>query len=304
MAFGGPGTLDEVEPFLRSLMEGRQVTGRQVDAVKERYRLIGGGSPLKSITLAQARALEAALNADGDRYRVFTGMRYTEPSIDLAVQGIVSAGIRDVTALAVSPYYNGASTGRYIQRLDEAVAGLAAAGRDLRVRTIKGYNTNPFFIEAVRQRLIQALGAPDTADAPYVIFSAHSLPVAMAEADGYPEQLEQTLKLVLKDLSLSRYAAAFQSKGMTADTPWLGPDVKDVMDRAKKQGEKRVLIVPYGFVSDHVETLYDIDVVYKRHAATIGLGFSRAESLNASDLFIAALKDVVVKAGSNSLSPS
>jgi ferrochelatase len=279
--------MDEVEPFLRALMEGRQVTDRQIEAVKERYRLIGGGSPLKSITDTQAKGLELALNRSNPSYRVFTGMRYTEPSIEHAVERILSLGIRDIIALPLSPYYNSASTGKYIQRLEQAVAG-----RDLNIKIVKSYNTNPFFIKAIAQAIQVSLKDVDN---PFIIFSAHSLTVTTAKADGYVEQLDQTLKLILKDLSLPEYALAFQSRGMSGGD-WLGPDVKDIMDMCAKNKKKNIVIVPYGFVSDHVETLYDIDIVYRRYAGSLGLNFVRTPSLNTSELFIQALEDVVTKA--------
>lgn len=290
LAFGGPSSIDEVEPFLRSLMEGRQVSSRQIDAVKDRYRLIGGGSPLKSITQMQAQSLEKVLNKDDPAgYRVFVGMRYTEPSIDNAVNDIISFNVSDVTALPLSPYFNSASTGKYIQRLEQA-----AAGKGLNMKIIKSYNTNPLFIKAIEQTIT------DTArgmEKPFVIFSAHSLPVETAKADGYVHQLEQTLKLILRDMSLSEYAFAFQSRGQGRDSTggdWLGPDVKDVMEVCARDGKKNIIVVPYGFVSDHVETLYDVDIVYKQHADSLGLNFRRTPSLNTSELFIHALKDVVI----------
>ncbi len=287
LAFGGPESMDEVEPFLRALMEGRQVPDRQIEAVKERYRLIGGGSPLKSITAMQAKGLEAALHQSGPFYRVFTGMRYTEPSIASAVKQIVSLGIHDLIALPLSPYYNSASTGKYLQGLEQCLAGT-----DVQVKIIKSYHTNPLFIKAVEQTI--SVTVKDIED-PFIIFSAHSLPVATAAADGYVEQLEQTLKLILEDISLPAYALAFQSRGMTGGD-WLGPDVKDVMDRCARNNKKNIVVVPYGFVSDHVETLYDIDIVYKHYAGSLGLNFVRTPSLNAAELFIQALKDIVVKA--------
>lgn len=287
LAFGGPQSMDEVEPFLRALMEGRQVTDRQIDAVKERYRLIGGGSPLKSITDMQAKALELALNHSNPLYRVFTGMRYTEPSIEHTVERILSLGIRDIVALPLSPYYNSASTGKYLQTLDQATAGA-----DMNMKIVRSYNTNPFFIKAIEQTIQVSL---KDADNPFIIFSAHSLPVGTAKADGYVDQLEQTLKLILKDLSLPEYALAFQSRGMSGGD-WLGPDVKDIMDTCAKNNKKDIIVVPYGFVSDHVETLYDIDIVYRRYAGSLGLNFARTQSLNTSELFIQALEDVVTKA--------
>ncbi len=287
LTFGGPQSMDEVEPFLRALMEGRQVSDRQIESVKERYRLIGGGSPLKSITTMQAKGLEVALNQSQPFYRVFTGMRYTEPSIEHAVDQIISLDIHDIIALPLSPYYNSASTGKYLQRLEQAVAET-----DLNIKVIKSYNTNPFFIKALEQTILDKL--KDIYN-PFTIFSAHSLPVSTAETDGYVEQLEQTLKLILEDLSLPEYALAFQSRGMTGGN-WLGPDVKDIMDSCAKNNKKNIIVVPYGFVSDHVETLYDIDIVYKQYANSLGLNFIRTRSLNTSKLFIQALKDVVVKA--------
>ncbi|MCL4557055.1 MAG: ferrochelatase [Deltaproteobacteria bacterium] len=295
LAFGGPESMDEVGPFLTALMEGRQVSARQMETVKDRYRLIGGSSPLKRITSTQADMLEKALNrAPGDQdtgvvdtYRVFLGMMYTHPLIRESVDGILSSGIRHITAVPLSPYFNSASSGRYLQEFGQAVKG-----KGIGVRTIRNYNTNGLFIKAVVQTVTDAVRGVDR---PFVIFSAHSLPAAAAKADGYVEQLEQTLGLVLKNIPLPEYALAFQSRGMTG-TDWLGPDVRDVMNVCAKEGRKNVVVVPFGFVSDHVETLYDIDIVYREHAQGLGLGFGRAQSLNGSELFIQALRDVVIKA--------
>ncbi len=276
--------MDEVEPFLRQLMEGRQVTPRQIESVKERYRLIGGGSPLRSITDLQAKRLETVLNEAGPAYRVFVGMRYTQPFIEDAVEQILSQGMSEMIALPLSPYYNSASTGTYVERLEQAVAG-----RQVHLKLVKNYHTNPYFIKAVE---LAIQGSIQHVDDPFVIFSAHSLPAATAKADVYVEQLEQTLNLIVKDLTLSEYALGFQSRGM-AGGDWLGPDVKDIMDGCANAGKKNVVVVPYGFVSDHVETLYDIDIVYKAYAGSRGLNFLRTPSLNASPVFIQALKDVV-----------
>ncbi len=284
LAFGGPESVDEIEPFLRELMEGRQVTPGQIESVKQRYRLIGGGSPLKSITAQQAKSLEAALNESGPAYRVFVGMRYTPPFIEQSVDRILSLGIRDLVALPLSPYYNSASTGKYLQKLEQAVSG-----KQLHTKVIRSYNTNSIFMNALEQSVREIIKDVDN---PYVIFSAHSLPAATARADGYGDQLEQTLNLMVQHLSLSRFALGFQSKGM-AGGDWLGPDVKEILERCANNGEKNIVVVPYGFVSDHVETLYDIDIVYKDYAVSLGLNFFRAPSLNASPLFIQALKDVV-----------
>jgi len=287
LAFGGPETLDEVEPFLRTLMEGRQVSDQQIKAIKERYRLIGGGSPLKSITYKQAQALELELNKDSSiLYRVFVGMRYTPPFIEHAIEQVLLLGITDIIALPLTPYYNSASTGRYIQSLEKAIAG-----KDVKIRVIKSYNTNPFFIKAM------AKGIKDTVKSineRFFIFSAHSLPVAMAKADSYVNQLEQTIRLIIKETGITDYTLAFQSKGMAGDD-WLGPDVKDVMDTCLKQGKRNIAIVPLGFVSDHVETLYDIDIVYRQYAESKGLDFLRVPSLNVSDYFIQALKEEIIK---------
>jgi len=287
LAFGGPQSLDEVEPFLRKLMAGRHVSSRQIEAVKNKYKLIGGISPLHYISNKQAEMLEKTLNEHKSIYRVFVGMRYAEPSVDHAVEQILSLDIHDILALPLSPYYSSISSGKYIERFEQLTRN-----KKLNVKVIKSYNTNSFLIMAIRQRLKEAL---TDFGSPYVIFSAHSLPERIAVKDGYVKQLEETLKLVVKDMPSFEYTLAFQSRGMTGND-WLGPDVKDVLDRCAENKKKNIVVLPYGFVSDHVETFYDIDIVYKQHADELGLIFKRASSLNTSALFIQALKDVVVKA--------
>ncbi|MGC8579189.1 MAG: ferrochelatase [bacterium] len=285
LAFGGPENLDEVEPFLAALMNTKQVSARQIEAVKEKYKLIGGGSPLKAITKRQAQALESELNKQTPLYRVFVGMKYTEPLIERAVEQILSLEIPNLIALPLTPYYNSASTGKYIQSLNKAITG-----KVLNVRIIKSYNTNPFLIKGFVKSIKDSISVIDKQ---FFIFSAHSLPVEMAKLDGYVEQLEQTLNLILKDVNIANYTLAFQSRGITGGE-WLGPDVKDVLNMCAKQGNKDVVVVPLGFVSDHVETLYDIDIVYKQYALSLGLNFFRTPSLNTSEHFIQALKEEVV----------
>jgi len=289
LAFGGPESLDVVEPFLKNVLVGRPITTELVDRVKKRYALIGGKSPLPEITRKQGRLLEEQLGAG---FKVYVGMRHWHPFIKDTVKQIKGDGISRIIAVPMAPQASKASTGGYIDALNKALEEVSG----LDVKVVEAWYKKPLYLQAVADTVKEAIkefheGRRKNVQ---VIFSAHSLPTRTVEGDPYEIQLRETIEGVIHTTGPLNYCLAYQSKGQ-APGEWLGPEVEVVMEGLAKEGKKDLLIVPIGFVCDHVETLYDIDIVFKKKADELGMNFRRAASLNDAPLFIEALADIVKK---------
>lgn len=303
MAYGSPERIEDLGAYLLDIRGGRPTPPELVAEITERYLQIGGRSPLLDRTREQMQALEAELNrrtaanaaANSEvRYRGYLGMRHWEPRIKEAVRQMVADGIRQVVGLVMAPHSSQLSTGAYYQKLYEAIEEL---GADLDVIRIESWHDHPGLIAAIAEQAEAALAgfAPEQ---PRVIFTAHSLPArALAQGDPYEQQLHETADLVAERLGLPEggWQFCYQSAGQSAG-PWLGPAVEEVVTELARAGEKNLLVVPVGFVSDHVEVLYDIDIACRELAAAEGARLERSGSLNASPRFIAALADIVLDA--------
>jgi ferrochelatase len=298
MAYGAASSLDEIEPYLNDIRGGRPVSSELIEQVKDRYRLMGGKSPLLEITKQQAAALEKMLNRDQPHFKVYIGMRHWHPYIKDTVAAMAADGIRKITALCLTPYYSKMSVGAYYQKLDEAVSALdGAAGAAFKIQRIESWNDHPRLIEAIAAKVTQALERfpSDIRKKVPLLFSAHSLPERiLAEKDPYPRELNETIELVMKKVGPYAWRFAYQSKGRTPE-PWLGPDAAVVIDELHAQGHRHLLMAPIGFISDHMETLYDVDVMYRKQCDAKGMRLERAESLNATPAFIETLAAVVRK---------
>jgi len=289
IALGGPRSLDEVGPFMSAFM-GRPAPTPVVSTIIERYKLIGGKSPLPEIVKAQAIALEKEL---GSAYRVYESFRYSTPTASESFDQAMKNGATRSIALSMSPFATEVTTGAY----KSACEGLGR-GRTCPI-FIESWNDNPLFIKAWEEQVFQGLKRFWTGQQRHVVivFTSHSIPVRYITAgDPYQRQIEETVKHIVLDLGIKNWRIAWQSKGARATEPWLGPEVEPTLDKLVQEGHKDVLEVPIGFTCDHMETLYDIDIVHRAHAKKLGLTFERAESLNTSPLFIKALADVVKKA--------
>ncbi|TAK06156.1 MAG: ferrochelatase [Candidatus Manganitrophaceae bacterium] len=292
MAHGGPESLDDVEPFLRHIMKERVPSPEVIAQVRERYRLIGGKSPLLEITKQQAAALETELNKKSSQFHVYLGMRHASPFIKETVQQIIKDAPAHLIAISLAPHYSKLSVGAYIQALQTA---LADAGSDLPVTAVESWHDQPLLLDAFAKKVKEALNnyPAELRSTVPILFTAHSLPErVLAEGDPYPKELEGTVKGVAQRLGQVDYRFAYQSRGMSPGK-WLGPEVDEVLNDLAAKEEKNLLIVPIGFVCDHVEILYDIDILYKETAQSKGIALRRTESLNASPLFIQALAAIV-----------
>jgi ferrochelatase len=289
MAYGGPGNLAEVEPYLMDVRGGRPTKPELVEEIRARYEKIGGCSPILGLTQAQAAAIGRALG--GERFKAFVGMRHWHPFIPDVVNEIAGAGFTRVVGVAMAPHYSNMSVGAYEKKLLQA----ADAGGRLDVALVRSWWQQPQFLDATAQRIFEALQRFPDASRVQVIFTAHSLPEKIvASADPYPDELKSSAEAVARRARLGNWRMAYQSAGRTPE-PWLGPDAEEVITELARDGHTSVLLVPIGFVCDHVEILYDIDVEYQALAKRLGIQLERTASLNDDPGLVAAVADVVRK---------
>ncbi|HLF03322.1 MAG TPA: ferrochelatase [Anaerolineales bacterium] len=291
MAYGGPNNLDEVEPYLLDVRGYRPTAPEIIHEVRERYRQIGGRSPILEHTQAQAAALEAALNAGHDAilpYKTFVGMRHWHPFIKDTFAEMANAGIARAVGLVMAPHYSRLSIGAYFKKVDEAQAPMTVA-------RIERWYLLPGYLDALADRVRAALEkfpANVRADVP-IIFTAHSLPQRIREwNDPYPDELRATVAAVMERLGPRPHEFSYQSAALTPD-PWLGPDAGEVIARLGREGHKHVLIAPIGFVCEHVEILYDVDIVFKRKADALGMRLERIEMLDTAPRMMSGLAELV-----------
>ena len=289
MAYGGPNNLDEVEPYLLDVRGYRPTSQEIIHEVRERYRQIGGRSPIRERTCDQANALEAALNSQGERFKAFVGMRHWHPFVDQALADMSAAGIEKAVGVVMAPHYSRMSIGAYFKKVQEAGSGPEIA-------PIERWHLLPGYLDALAGRVSAALEKFPAAvreEVP-VIFTAHSLPERILEwNDPYPDELKATVVELAKRLGSNPYEFAFQSAAISSQ-PWLGPDAGEVIDRLASEGCKYVLIAPIGFVCEHVEVLYDVDIVFKGQAESLGVQLERIEMLNTAPQMINGLADMVL----------
>jgi protoporphyrin/coproporphyrin ferrochelatase len=291
LAFGGPQSLEEVEPFLTRLFRGRRPSPEQLGRVKERYQMIGGSSPLPEITRGQARALERRLNQTGHSFKSFVGMRYGHPLIEETLKEIDRDGIREAVAIPMAPFRSRASTGAYIEEVTRAQKEME---RETKISFVEGWYSNPLFIEAVREKIREGLSEfkHEERGQVHLIFTAHSLPKSVVEQDPYVKEMEESVRMVLEGMDPFPWHIAFQSRGGGPEE-WLGPEVEAVLSELSREEVRGVLVVPIGFVSDHIEILYDIDIAFRQKAQSLGIALKRTHSLNSSERFIEALASAV-----------
>ena len=294
MAYGSPNSLDEVEPYYRSIRGGRAPTPEAVEHLTDRYRRVGGRTPLLEVTRNVGAALERRLNGEGgSSYRVYEGMKHWHPFIAESIARIAGDGVRRLVAFPMAPHFSEMSIGGYRSAVEEAVRSQALP---MSVSFIESWHANPLFVEAVAEKIrgaLEAFPAQDRSEVE-VVFSAHSLPTRIQEwSDPYPAELRQSCEAVASAAGLASWRFAFQSAGRTGE-PWLGPDILETLAHGDLRTKEGVLVVPIGFVCDNLEILFDIDVEAQELATQLGLNLRRTEMLNTSPLFIEALADLVL----------
>ncbi len=293
-AFGGPESLGEVDAFVASVL-GRTPPEALLAEVRHRYARLGGGSPLPATTRAQAQALERRLADEGCPCPVRVGMLHSAPTLADALSELAAEGIGDLVVLSLAPYRSQASTTAYERAVTLAAQG---AGFEGRLRFPADWFAHPTFVACLGELLDETLAAVPEALRPGlpVVFSAHSIPERFVQAgDPYPGQLAATAAKLAADRPHIAPYQAYQSVSGAAREPWLGPAVERVLADLAAGGARAVLVDPIGFVSDHLETLYDNDIVHREEARRLGLDFYRCPCPNLHPLFIRALAEIVLE---------
>lgn len=308
---GGPDSIEGVEPFLYNLFRdndliplplgflwqkrfARMISRRRSKVVAEYYKMIGGRSPIGEITRGQADALEARLNQrQPGRFKCHVAMRYSKPFTDEAIREVAAAGARTVIGLSLYPHYTTATTGSSLWELRRGLAGKPPAAGAVEYLEIDRWADDSTYLDALAEQVRRGLGQfPDERDVE-LLFTAHGLPETFIQkGDPYVKDLEITIAGVLQRLGGQRaWRLSFQSRA--GKERWLEPSTEDVLKLLAKTGRKQVLAIPISFVSDHIETLYEIDLLFGGEAKQLGLDFKRAPSLNTEPLFIEALAGLV-----------
>ena len=290
MAYGTPSTPDDVEAYYTRIRYGRAPSPELLADLVRRYDAIGGTSPLAQRTADQVAALAAALedSAPG-AFDVRFGSKYEPPLLEETAEGFRREGLSRVVGLALAPHSSSISTDQYMARAREAL------GPSVKLVAVGAWWDHPGFLALIAQRVTEALSTvpAQRLATTEVLFSAHSLPEKiLALGDTYPEQLRESARRAAALAGVSRWDVAWQSAGRTAD-PWIGPDILEVIRAKRAEGVTDLVSCPIGFVSDHLEVLFDVDVEAQGVAAAVGVNLVRTASLNADPRFIAVLADVV-----------
>ena len=303
---GGPEKLDDVEPFLCNLFSDRQIirlgpaflqkviarfiAHKRAPKSRESYRLIGGGSPLLRITTAQGAALEKILAGHGP-YKVFLAMRYWHPLAVETYDELMQAGIQKAILLPLYPHYSVATTGSSV---DDFKRTLESFGAEMQLAEISAWSTQPRYINCLAASVMAGLQQFGADDGVQVVYSAHSLPTKFIdEGDPYVDHLYETIR-ALEERTDIQGRLCYQSR--SGPVEWLAPSTPEMLEKLANEGCRNVLLVPISFVSDHVETLYEIDIQYRKMATGLGMRLERTESLNVQPEFLGALEELTLAA--------
>jgi protoporphyrin/coproporphyrin ferrochelatase len=296
MAYGTPRTPEEIEPYYTDIRRGRPPTPEALADLVARYAAIGGVSPLAQLTEAQGAALQSALDAaEPGRFEVSLGLKHADPKVEDTARRVAAEGASAVVGLVLAPHYSSYSIGQYLDRVRQ---GVTESGVDVPVVGIESWATEPAFVEFLADDLERRLTAMRelTGGRVRVLFTAHSLPQRIIDdGDPYPDQLRATAQAVAAQAGLTEgedWQLAWQSAGRTPE-PWVGPDILDVIDALVDDDVAGVIVSACGFVADHLEVLYDLDIEAADRAASRGLAFDRTACVNDDPAIMAALADRV-----------
>lgn len=290
LTYGTPSSLDQVEAYYTHIRGGKRPSDAQLADLVARYKAIGGSSPLIRITDEQTTKLHARLKSEGSSTRVYCGMKHSPPFIADVMRQASDDGVKEMLVVPLTPHYSKMNTETYVLSVEMANNG---APSKMKLDFVRSWNTNPKLIEAWTRRVEQAQASLPKENS--LVFSAHSLPErTLVEGDQYRSRLLETSELVASRVGREEWTFAFQSAGHTGE-PWLGPDIIEHLQSLFDSGQRSFLIAPIGFVSDHLEVLYDIDVECRGWAKEHGANLVRCKMLNDSDEFIDCLHSLVVE---------
>jgi ferrochelatase len=296
VSFGGPAGLPDIRPFLANVLRNRRVSPARVEEVAGHYELFDGVSPITGLTGLQARGLEARLAASGHPLPVYVGMRNWHPFLADTLREMHAAGARRAIGFVAAAQHSYSSCQQYRENVTAARAEMRRDGIDVDVTFAGSWFDHPLFVAANAAHVRAAAARlPDTVRAAArLVFTAHSIPVAMAERSRYREQLQESARLVAEATGITDWAVVYQSRSGRPGDPWLAPDVCDYLRDQRTRGLAAAVLCPIGFVCDHIEVLYDLDREAADVGREIGLPMTRAEAVNDDPLFLDMMADVVL----------
>ena len=293
IAFGGPTSPEEIRPFLTRVTKGARIPPERLESVVHHYEAVGGKSPLNEITFRQAKALQKVLNESSHALPVYVGMRNSQPFFRDALKKMFDDGIRSSLGFILSSHRSEASWERYQDNVAEARAEIGEQAPS--VDYCAGWHNHPRLIQFWTENIEASFAklASGQRQSTPLIFTAHSLPVAMAARSPYVQQLEETARLIADKLDHDRWSLAYQSRSGGPSDPWLEPDIGEAIQKVASEGLNEVVVAPIGFVCDHVEVLYDLDIEARKLAEDLNVRFVRASCPNDHPAFVQMIGDVV-----------
>jgi ferrochelatase len=293
IAFGGPTAPEEIRPFLARVTKGISIPPERLEEVARHYEAVGGKSPLNEITLRQARSLQSLWQEQKRDLPVYLGMRNSRPFFIETLKQMADDGIKRALGVILSSHRTEASWERYQKNISDARAELGALAP--RVDYCGGWHDHPLFIQTWAESIQAEVTriAPDQPRITPLVFTAHSLPVAMAVQSGYVEQVAQSARLIASQIDHPHWSIAYQSRSGSPRDPWLEPDIGAAIRYLAAKGNRQVIVAPIGFVCDHVEVLYDLDIEARKIAADSGMEMRRASCPNDHPTFIRMLAAVI-----------
>ncbi len=291
VSFGGPEQPDDVMPFLENVTRGRNIPRERLLEVAEHYYHFGGKSPINDQNRALIDALRKELEENGMNLPIYWGNRNWKPFLSDALREMEGDGVRHALAFMTSAYSSYSGCRQYRENVLSAQE-LVGAGAP-KVDKLRVFYNHPHFIEPSAERLQQALNRFPSEEKVYVIFTAHSIPMSMAETSDYQKQLEETARLVAESCGVKYWKLVFQSRSGGPGQPWLEPDVLDYLRSVSDLGVRNVVVAPIGFISDHMEVLFDLDIEAKDLAIELGMTLVRAQTVGTHPIFIRMIRELI-----------
>jgi len=292
VSFGGPEGMDDVIPFLENVLRGRNVPRERMLKVAEHYQLFGGVSPINQQNRALIAALEQQLEANGPRLPIYWGNRNWHPLLPDTLEHMKADGIQNALAFVTSAYSSYSSCRQYLQNISDAQTQVGPGAP--RIEKLRVFYNHPLFIEANVDHIRTAFDQLDSNDV-HLVFTAHSIPESMAANCDYTKQLNETGSLIAQAMNIDNWQLVYQSRSGSPMQPWLGPDVTDYLRVLHQEGVRNVVLAPIGFVSDHMEVVYDLDVEARKVADEIGLNMVRAATAGTHPSFVKMIRELILE---------
>jgi ferrochelatase len=293
VSFGGPEGMDDVIPFLENVLRGRNVPRERMLQVAHHYQMFGGVSPINQQNRELIAALGRELESNGPPLPIYSGNRNWHPLLPDTLRKMASDGVRNALAFVTSAYSSYSSCRQYLQNIADAQAQVGPTAP--RVEKLRVFYNHPLFIQANVDHIREAWAQVNDPESAHLVFTAHSIPESMAANCDYAMQLEQTATLIAEALNIKNWELVYQSRSGSPSQPWLGPDICDHLKTLREAGVKEVVVAPIGFVSDHMEVVYDLDVEARRVAEEIGMNLMRARTAGTHPAFVRMIRELMLE---------